>query len=373
MTARSPVFLTLALLATALSSARAMTVERVAVGIGFRSWTLEHQTDPSTSERIDQLAYPVNVSLRVHPRVNVVASTRGGLSSLSPEDGPTSRISGLPDLAIEAFWRVLRDRLIVSWGVNLPTGHEALTTEELEVARVLGNPLAGFRVRQIGEGTKLNGSMVYGSTLPGGTPFAVGVGYIGRGAYTLLEGGGEFDPATEVSVSAGVDIGRSFALTMARLDATFRTFGTDEWAGEPVFEEGDQLELQTTVTMEEKPLGGYLMLRGIVKGDDRTILTGDDELPITPGAGLFVRCAVRRALRWRTRAGLAIDWNHYSGSDYPGLNGDLFAIGPTAEFPWSDEVRVGVRLLYHTGSFEEETEDTDVVGISVDASLTWRP
>jgi hypothetical protein len=241
---------------------------------------------------------------------------------------------------------------------------------------VIGNPLAGFPVTTSGEGPNVSASIVTGGTLAGGHAVAFGVGVIRRGAYEIVPGLGDFTPAPEVSIAAGLDLGRALAVPAARVDVRWRSFGRDEWNGEDVYDAGGQLMLQTTITLEERPFGGFVLLRGNLKAEDRSLSQGGSEvgaLTLRQGTGVLLRAAVRRALAGGARAGLALEWSRGSGSDYPGFDGDLVAFGPVADLPWGRDVRVDLRLSLHTGGFDGPPADVDVAGVSASAGLTWRP
>ena len=147
-------------------------------------------------------------------RIDVsTAYTQGSLDA-SGEGGTTRSLSldGLTDTKIRAVGRLLGERLWLTLGLNLPTGHDGLTDEEAAAVRIIGAPALRMTTPVLGSGTGIIVGPVYTAVL-GRWAVGLGASFEMRGSYSPLEanlsgGGGtvaDLDPAEAVHVSLGFD------------------------------------------------------------------------------------------------------------------------------------------------------------------------
>jgi hypothetical protein len=141
-------------------------------------------------------------------------------------DGPT-------DAKIRTIGRLLSDRLWLTFGINLPTGHTGLSEDEAAAIRVVGAPALRMRTPVLGSGAGITAGTVYTGVIG---PWAVGLGvaYEFRSTYTPLQGtvadaiGTVVDltPAGVVHVSAAFDrlVGNGRMSILAVGDS----YGTDD-------------------------------------------------------------------------------------------------------------------------------------------------
>jgi len=97
-------------------------------------------------------------------------------------DRRTATLSGVSDVRIRATGAVLRERLVVTAGINVPTGRTSLTNGEFAVLRIMAAPSLGLGSTPVGAGA--SGTM--GLVVPrrvGAWSTAVGGSYEYRGRY----------------------------------------------------------------------------------------------------------------------------------------------------------------------------------------------
>src|SRR6185295_17544799 len=66
--------------------------------------------------------------------------------------GQTASINGVSDLRVRASGRLVGDALLVTAGVNAPTGRMRLTGDQLVAVRVLAAPALGLGTPPVGAG-----------------------------------------------------------------------------------------------------------------------------------------------------------------------------------------------------------------------------
>jgi hypothetical protein len=218
--------------------------------------------------------------------------------------------------------------------------------------------------------------VVYGAALGGGMTLSLGTGFVARGDYTFLEDLGEFEPANEISFSAGIDV-RGGSAVLGRFDATLRLFEQDRLQGVEIYEEGNQLDLSASLNARRTGLAGLVSARVILKADDTLFQEAGQLVSGTkqsPGTGAFLRVAVDAPLVRRVRAGTAFEWDHYSGSDAILEDGNLLGAGPIVELGLARQLRLRVAALYSTGTLDGTggEPDRDVERMSAYTTLDWR-
>jgi hypothetical protein len=210
----------------------------VSVSPAYVRWSFETEVeaDSLAVTAVDQLSIPfaLSFSLARNWRLDASAAyTRGTVTATGASGAAASlSIDGLTDAKLRLVGRMARERLWLTLGVNLPTGHTALSNEEAAAIRVVGAPALRMTTPVLGSGTGFTAGMVY--TLTAGR-WAVGLGasFELRGTYTPLDAtlaGGtntvvDLDPAKAVHLSIGIDgiVGQGRMSLLVAGDA----FGTD--------------------------------------------------------------------------------------------------------------------------------------------------
>jgi hypothetical protein len=347
------------------------------VGVDYRFLEMENKST-GTRWEAQQFALPIAASIGLRPSLDLVLSYPGSSSRYDSLAATSQELQGFGGVNAHLFYRTLRGRLLLSGGVYAPVGSVTLSNDEFDVATVIGHPVMGFRARQPARGFEVTGAATLGGALARGRIYAVGVGFTRRHTYELRTAL-DYNPASELSVSAGLDLGRATSGMRTRLDATAKFLGTDEVNGKRVFEEGDRLELQATVEARGSASRGRAILRYVTSQHDKSFSETTGDLVSEPwaGRGMYARGSADRRVSRTMRLGLDFEWNHRSGSARPGEDGNLFGIGPSVEAPWAASTVRG-RVLASFGRIEaQEAQEggvkDDVVGIVVTTDLLWRP
>jgi hypothetical protein len=188
-----------------------------------------------------QWAIPVRAAVAIGPSWTVDASAAYADSRVTLGARDTSLntthydLSGLTDVRFRATGHLVGDNVVLTFGVNAPTGATSLPPSQLSALRVVSAPALALGVPILGLGPGGTAGLVLARQIAG---WAWGVGgtYEIRGAYTPVSevaglGTPNFSPGDVMHFSAGTDglIGQSGMSIMASIDL----FGTNRLTTPP--------------------------------------------------------------------------------------------------------------------------------------------
>lgn len=313
------------------TSASATMRGQVSLPLSYRSWTLESDST-HVKTTVTQFHAPLETGLALGANVDLLVAAAGASSHLDLAGGDTVSLDGASDVAAQVVWRGFGDRVLLQGGVNLPSGKRELNVTQFNLARLLGQPILGFRLDEYGRGFDWTAGSAVSLPVADRVLLALGVGYVEHGEYRLLAEGAEYRPGAEASVSLGLDSGldgRGHA--PVRADLTYRTYSRDELGPSVVFEEGDQFEAQLEARPALNTIRPRLLLRAVRKNDNLSHGPHGDEigsLKTRAGNQLYAALGASRSLGERVELGLDASWSGYLHADAPGQEGDAFEFGP---------------------------------------------
>ena len=204
---------------------------------------------------VTQTVLPVAVVVPVLDRLTVDVAT-AYVRAVSRSGPASSTISGLTDTQLRATWTGGHDAVVVTAGLNLPSGRYAVREHELEAAGRIGNDFLGFPVSSLGDGLAM--TMGVAGTRGVGA-WSVGGGVAARrssafDAFELEAGAVRFRPASELRLRVGGD--RALGDGRVSLGLTWSTFGRDA-AGATTYGAGDRVVVQGGW---ERPVGRATVL-----------------------------------------------------------------------------------------------------------------
>ncbi len=344
--------------------------------MNYRSWTLSAGGDVPDSD-ISQFLLPLTATVRLSSKTDLALVWAGVTSSLNRGGIASASLNGITDVTFQMYARLYDDRLLLHGGLNIPSGKTSLTPAELQVAQILGHPLLGFRRKEYGRGAGVSGGAAYALDLGSQAVLGFGAGFIRFGPYTLVAEGEDYQRGTEASLSAGISWGSSSRdASSARLDATFRTRGSDKLGGEKIFQEGDQLELLALGTTHYRRTQFDAAFRIVSKTDNTAYTlydTGYRALEASAGTYTVLAGTVQHPFSETVSAGISGTWSRFSGSDVPGANGRTFGLGAILGFALSDAFSLHGRGDLLGGSLDsiDGGSEIDLNGFDVSAALIW--
>ncbi len=167
-------------------------------------------------------------------------------------------LNGLSDLKLQLSKSFSEDQLLVSVGLNLPTGKKSLDTDGEQTIRLLSNNFLDLPVRGLGEGFGFN-ILLGGAQASGNLQYGGGILYEYNGKYEPYESSGDYDPGDKISFNAGGDlVGKK---TTFSADVIYSMFTYDKVDESDNFKQSPQLELRTRVVHK---LGNSNLNAGII-------------------------------------------------------------------------------------------------------------
>ncbi len=225
----------------------------------YSSWTL---TDNffGVETTIDQWYIPVHgfVPLRDNLEARVYLATSSSSGSVEGLDFENS-VSGFSDARVQISQALSDDRILISGGINLPTGKTELDmVEEYPLIIALSQDFLDFPLRRLGEGFGFN-LMLGGATAVGEARIGGGVMYRYTGEYTPYSGSfgdttiaaGDYNPGDIITVNAGADLPTGNMTWSANVIWTM--YGDDKLDGVKTFKQSQQLDFGITGTYISDP------------------------------------------------------------------------------------------------------------------------
>lgn len=189
---------------------------------------------------VNQMALPVVVVLPFTERFNVDISTAFATSTVTAGDSTESEISGLTDTQIRANLSLLSNQVLVTLGVNVPTGQYSVAEDQQEAAGQIGNDFLYYPISSMGNGFAATGGIAYAR--PAGD-WNVGLGASLRksaefSAFEVAASEFRFQPADEYRLRLSAD--RPAGDGQVQLGLTYSMFGED-LADTTTYSTGDRL------------------------------------------------------------------------------------------------------------------------------------
>ena len=216
------------------------------------------------NETVWQLALPVFVTIPVNERLAFDVGTSFARTRVTA-DGAASEISGLTDTQLRGNLTLGSDFLVLTAGLNLPTGRSSVTLDQFRAAGLIGNDFLAFPISTMGTGLAITGGVALAR------PF--GDWNLGAGGAVRRSAGYEpfsipgqtlrFQPGNEYRVRVGVD--RAVRAGSVALGLTYSAFGKDD-AGGSIYNTGNRLIAQgvyaDAFSGHEVTVAAYNVFRG---------------------------------------------------------------------------------------------------------------
>lgn len=221
---------------------------------------LQYQIKSPVNETISEFTIPVFVVIPISSMLNFDVGTAYAVARVRPNGGNTeqpSSISGLTDTQLRANVALGTDFVVLTAGLNIPTGRETATIEQQLAAFRIGNDFLSFPISNMGTGLGATGGIAVARPLGS---WSVGFGGSVRqsSTYEPFEASGgtrpRFQPGNEYRARVGVD--HPFGTGRLAIGLTYSKFGNDDIGGS-IYNTGDRYIAQAGFT---NSLGGVNVL-----------------------------------------------------------------------------------------------------------------
>lgn len=239
----------------------------------FHSYKIESPSNTTISE----FAVPMFVVVPVAPRFSFDVGTSYAVSRVKVTGRPDSEISGLTDTQLRGNLVLGNDFVIITAGVNLPTGQAGVKQEQLSAANLIGSDFLAFPISNMGTG--LGGTGGIAVARPVGD-WSLGFGLSMRKTteyepFNLTTGSTNlrYQPGNEYRGRVGLE--RPVGTGRFMVGLTYSTFGNDNLAGS-IYNTGDrywtQLDFNNTIGIGRLSLTGWNLFRTKGTLADSTLL-----------------------------------------------------------------------------------------------------
>jgi hypothetical protein len=204
---------------------------------------MQYRLDAPVNETISQLAIPLFLSMPLSSHLTVDIGTSYA-RSLVTSDAGRSELNGLTDTQVRGNLTLGSDYVVLTAGLNLPTGTSGVTLDQFAVASRIANDFLAFPIANMGTGFAGTGGIAVARPLG---DWNLGLGAAIRRAtsyepFNIPNQSLTFTPGNEYRLRAGVD--RLVGAGRVAVGLTFSKFGDDD-AGGSRFRSGSRLIGQT--------------------------------------------------------------------------------------------------------------------------------
>ena len=224
---------------------------------------IQYQLKSPVNETISELAVPVFVSMPFGSSFTFdvgTSYTRARVTSGSA----VSEINGLTDTQLRGNLTLGSDFVVLTAGVNLPTGRSSVTLDELTAAGRIGSDFLAFPISNMGTGLAATGGIAIARPL-GDWNIGFGGAVRHSSTYDPFNVPGQtlrFTPGDEYRARVGID--RGVLNGRMSLGLTYSAFGNDD-AGGSVYNTGNRIIAQAALTNSisgtDVTLAGYNVFR----------------------------------------------------------------------------------------------------------------
>lgn len=194
----------------------------------FETWSIKGSTHFSEFSNI--------VSLGYYPSHNTSLLLKTKYASVG---GDLNNLNGLSDSKISVKHSLSKYNLILTAGVNIPSGKTKLSANQFETVRFISQDLFGMRTPNFGEGTNVILGASWIHQLSDNYVAGLGASYQIKTEYQPLSSfNDKYKPANEISITGGLDIKLSETQTLTG-DIMSVFFGNDKVNGNEVFSSGN--------------------------------------------------------------------------------------------------------------------------------------
>jgi len=349
-----------------LSQARFLHNSISDVGIGFQHWSFENVDDGFT-----QLAIPITF---IYPHSNQLSFDL--VTSPAFNSFGNSGLGGMSDTRIRGSYIMMEEKLLLTFGLSLPTGKSNLNSDELGVSSVTAIQALRFNVPNLGQGLDVNLGLV-GAHDMGEFTIGGGIGYLMKGSYKPFASSDiGYNPGDEFNITLGADYGDENKLTG---DVTITFYGGDKSDGSEVFKSGSRILLQLKYNRKLnlagfKPIETTFYLRERTKGKNEFATAGGLKEESENSNGNQLELGGIGYYPYSDIMGFKglMDLKFHSNNGYETGGAFVFGIGGGVNYRFSDQLIFKTLFKFSKGKLKVGTAEMGITGIEMFAGINYR-
>lgn len=195
---------------------------------------VQYQIKSPVNETISEFTTPIFVVIPVSSMINFDVGTAYATARVVPNGSNSeqpSTISGLTDTQVRANLMLGNDFVVLTAGINLPSGRETATQAQQLAAFRIGNDFLSFPISNMGTGLGATGGVAIARPI-GSWNLGLGGSFRQSAAYDPFVANGvkqRFEPGSEYRARIGVD--HPYGMGRFAIGLTYSKFGDDDIAG----------------------------------------------------------------------------------------------------------------------------------------------
>ena len=199
-----------------------------------------------TEKTISQVVTPLAIVIPIGDRFSFDIATAWARSrvEVKGDSASPSTVTGLTDTQLRGSYVFGQDAVVITAGLNLPTGQSTANAEQFAAAQNISNDFLLFPIGTMGAGFGATGGIALARPI-GAWNLGVGGSYRHSSDFAPFEYNdgqkAHYQPGNELRTRIGVD--RTFGASSAMFGATYSSFGDDQSAG-ATFNTGNRLVFQ---------------------------------------------------------------------------------------------------------------------------------
>jgi len=321
-----------------------------------QTWRLNSSAGNAT---IRAVYTPLVVAIPLSPKCDLNFSGAAAVSNLN--NGTSQTLQGLTDTKIRGVMKFNDYHWLLHAGLNLPTGKNALKTQEVKVNNVLAEAVLGFPVKRYGRGLEVDAGVAYAFGVSENLKTGLGAGILLKGEHAFLQNSPlRFDPGDEISVTGGFNFKKN-NLAM-RLSLLTKIYQKDRLNRQAAFKEGTQVETEGMIAFSPQKIAVVLAVKNVMKADNVTYASSGEILGAARdnfSGNIFwstgqVTYNVSESLALTSSLGLSV----FGKSEVQLGEAQLFNLGGGLQFKSSEHLMFNTALAFSTGNAKDAQSQT---------------
>ncbi len=331
----------------------------------YNHWSLDNAS--GTDNVLSQSTVSLTGFIPLRENFEARYSILSGHNKLDLYDSE-SKLSGLSDLRIQMAHSFKNDNLLLSGGLNLPTGKKELDTAgEQRIIEFLSQDYLSVPLRRYGEGFGFN-MQVGGATELGRFKCGLSTVFDYTGTYEPYTSGGDYNPGNALSFSTTANV--LFGKTTYTGDIGFSVFGTDKFEDLKVYKQAPQFSTRLSAIYPHRPFSSTVGIRLIIRGRNRrySLASGLIESQLKKYGNEFdFSYRILYSIQSNWHLGLLVGTRQIMSSEEELDNSSIYNFGLDLKNIVSDRWSFDTGLMYHTGS--TDLNETDISGFQMYGGL----
>lgn len=330
-------------------------------GAAFELWKIE-------DDKISEFSIPITFIYPYSESTRFYATTSPAFSNFDGNE--TSKFGGLSDLKLGGHTLIFNNEVLLTYGLNLPTGKSTMEEDEYSAATKISMPAFQFRVPSLGQGFDFqigaNTAWTMGSFIMG-----YGINYLFKGSFEPYESPSiSLDPGNELTFTWGLHK-KDLTLLGKRMDVRgdllITAYSKDRTDGDIAFKSGTRYLIQTLSTFKMGQRDVSLFFRERWKGKNKRFSKDvfEDEPRNTNNNQFEVLGIITQPhseyMKLKGIADFVFHTNNANGSG----KALLFGLGGGAWYRWSEQITFDGDARFYFGSIQGADENLGAIGLKI--------